>query len=53
MGRVIRGQRKGGSLIFQSHTTHRKGAAKLRNHDYTEKHGYIKGIVRESKCSLA
>ena len=47
MGRVIRGQRKGGSLIFSSHTTHRQGAAKFRNQDYAEKHGYIRGIVRE------
>eukprot|EP00038_Savillea_parva_P005700 m.159657 g.159657 ORF g.159657 m.159657 type:complete len:257 (+) comp11824_c0_seq1:56-826(+) len=47
MGRVIRGQRKGASLIFKSHTTHRKGAAKFRQLDYAEKHGYIKGIVRE------
>eukprot|EP00036_Acanthoecidae_sp_10tr_P011966 CAMPEP_0182915964 /NCGR_PEP_ID=MMETSP0105_2-20130417/655_1 /TAXON_ID=81532 ORGANISM="Acanthoeca-like sp., Strain 10tr" /NCGR_SAMPLE_ID=MMETSP0105_2 /ASSEMBLY_ACC=CAM_ASM_000205 /LENGTH=255 /DNA_ID=CAMNT_0025052875 /DNA_START=31 /DNA_END=798 /DNA_ORIENTATION=- len=47
MGRVIRGQRKGASLIFKSHTTHRKGAAKFRNLDYAEKHGYIKGVVRE------
>lgn len=39
MGRVIRGQRKGASLIFKSHTTHRKGAAKFRNLDYAEKHG--------------
>eukprot|EP00041_Stephanoeca_diplocostata_P001531 m.20332 g.20332 ORF g.20332 m.20332 type:complete len:255 (+) comp12117_c0_seq1:114-878(+) len=47
MGRVIRGQRKGSSLIFGSHTTHRKGAAKFRNLDYAEKHGYIKGVVKE------
>merc|ERR1711976_188043 len=25
----------------------RKGAAKLRNLDYGEKHGYVKGVVRE------
>lgn len=28
-------------------TKHRKGAAKLRNHDFVERHGYIKGLVRE------
>jgi len=47
MGRVIRGQRKGAGGIFTSHTTHRKGAAKLRKQDYAEKHGYIKGIVKD------
>merc|ERR1719460_1579584 len=47
MGRVIRGQRKGAGGIFTSHTTHRQGAAKYRNQDFAEKHGYIKGIVKE------
>ena len=51
MGRVIRGQRKGAGGIFVSHTTHRKGAAKYRNQDFAEKHGYIKGIVKESKLA--
>ena len=48
MGRVIRGQRKGAGGIFKSHTNHRVGAAKFRNQDYAEKHGYIKGIVKDS-----
>ena len=47
MGRVIRGQRKGRGSIFKSHTKHRKGAAKLRAVDYAERHGYIKGVVKE------
>lgn len=47
MGRVIRGQRKGAGSIFKSHTKHRKGAANLRVQDYAERHGYIKGVVKE------
>jgi hypothetical protein len=30
----------------QSHSTHRKGAAKLRSVDHAERHGYIKGVVK-------
>ena len=47
MGRVIRAQRKGSSRNFRSHTFHRKGAARLRTLDFAERHGYIKGVVRE------
>merc|ERR1711973_47178 len=47
MGRVIRGQRKGAGSIFRSQTKHRKGAAKLRSLDFSERHGYLKGVVRE------
>ncbi|KAI8592014.1 60S ribosomal protein L2A [Geranomyces variabilis] len=47
MGRVIRAQRKGAGGIFKSHTKHRKGAAKLRSNDFAERHGYIRGIVKE------
>jgi large subunit ribosomal protein L8e len=47
MGRVIRGQRKGAGSIFKSHTKRRKGAAKLRVLDYAERHGYVKGVVRD------
>ncbi len=47
MGRVIRAQRKGSSHAFKSHTFHRKGAAKLRSMDFAERHGYIKGVVKE------
>jgi large subunit ribosomal protein L8e len=49
MGRIVRCQRKGNhrSLIFRGKTKHRKGAAKLRVLDYAEKHGYVKGLVKE------
>lgn len=47
MGRVIRAQRKGHGGIFKAHTKHRKGAAELRILDYAERHGYIRGVVRE------
>jgi len=47
MGRVIRAQRKGAGSVFKSHNKHRKGAPKLRPIDYSERHGYIRGIVKE------
>ena len=47
MGRVIRSQRKGAGSVFRCHNKHRKGAAKLRALDYSERHGYIKGIVKD------
>jgi len=47
MGRIIRAQRKGGHAIFKARTHHRKGAAKLRVIDYAERHGYIRGTVKE------
>jgi len=47
MGRVIRAQRKGAGSVFRAHTKHRKGAAKLRNLDYAERHGYVKGVVKD------
>merc|ERR1712018_919481 len=47
MGRVIRCQRKGAGGIFKSHTKNRKGAARLRAVDYAERHGYIKGVVKD------
>mmetsp|Transcript_19067 Transcript_19067/g.33927 ORF Transcript_19067/g.33927 Transcript_19067/m.33927 type:complete len:256 (+) Transcript_19067:46-813(+) len=47
MGRVIRAQRKGKSAIFKSHNTHRKGASKLRSLDYSERNGYLKGVVKD------
>merc|ERR1712196_611492 len=47
MGRVIRTQRKGRGSIFTSHTRLRKGTAKLRNIDFAEKNGFIKGVVKE------
>jgi len=47
MGRPLRAQRKGAGGVFKSHSKHRKGAAKLRPNDYSERHGYIKGVVKE------
>ncbi|KAJ3325505.1 60S ribosomal protein L2A [Blyttiomyces sp. JEL0837] len=47
MGRVIRAQRKGAGGIFKAHTKKRQGAAKLRPLDFAERHGYIRGIVKE------
>ena len=47
MGRVIRAQRKGHGGIFRAHTKHRKGAAELRALDYSERNGYIRGLVKE------
>jgi len=47
MGRRIRAQRKGAGSVFKAHNKHRKGAAKLRAVDYAERHGYIRGVVRE------
>eukprot|EP00914_Ancora_sagittata_P011784 GHVO01022779.1.p1 GENE.GHVO01022779.1~~GHVO01022779.1.p1 ORF type:complete len:258 (+),score=25.79 GHVO01022779.1:33-806(+) len=47
MGRVIRGQRKGPGSVFRAHTHKRKGAVKLRSLDYSERHGYLRGLVKE------
>ena len=47
MGRVIRSQRKGKGSVFKAHTKHRKGSARLRALDYAERHGYIKGVVKD------
>ena len=46
-GRQIRGQRKGRGSVFTSHNKHRKGPCSLRALDYAERHGYIRGVVRE------
>jgi large subunit ribosomal protein L8e len=47
MGKRIRAQRKGSGKIFQARTKLRKGPARLRAVDYAERHGYIKGIVKD------
>jgi len=47
MGRVIRAQRKGPGGIFKSHTHTRKNPTKLRVLDFSERHGYLKGVVKE------
>lgn len=33
--------------MFRSHTKLRKGASSLRTLDYAERHGYIKGVIKE------
>merc|ERR1711973_294921 len=47
MGRVIRAQRKGAGSIFRANVKHRKGAPKVRSVDYSERNGYIKGVVKD------
>lgn len=47
MGKRIRTQRKGPGGIFKSHTKHRKGPVKMRSLDFAERHGYIKGVVKD------
>ena len=49
MGRQIRSQKKGDPKRpqYKPRTFHRKGAARFRNLDFSEKNGYVKGIVRE------
>merc|ERR1711881_707985 len=47
MGRVIRNQRKGRGSIFTANTRLNKAPAKFRNLDYSERHGYLRGVVKE------
>uniref|UniRef100_A0A7R9UAP5 Ribosomal protein L2 C-terminal domain-containing protein n=1 Tax=Pinguiococcus pyrenoidosus TaxID=172671 RepID=A0A7R9UAP5_9STRA len=47
MGKVVRGCRKGKGSVFKSHTRLRKGPAKLRRLDFSERTGYVKGLVKE------
>ncbi|KAI9328410.1 60S ribosomal protein L2 [Obelidium mucronatum] len=47
MGRVIRAQRKGAGGIFKAVTRLRKAPAKFRALDYAERHGFIRGIVKD------
>lgn len=43
----IRNQRKGAGGIFRAVTRLRKAPAKFRSLDYAERHGYIRGVVKE------
>jgi large subunit ribosomal protein L8e len=47
MGKIIRAQRKGKGSVFRAHTRNRKGAPKLRSLDFSERNGFMKGIVKE------
>ena len=46
-GRVIRNQRKGRGSIFTANTRLNKAPAKFRTYDYAERHGYIRGVVKD------
>merc|ERR1711868_242142 len=47
MGRVIRNQRKGRGSIFTANTRLNKAPAQFRTLDFAERHGYVRGIVKE------
>ncbi|GAM36043.1 protein component of the large 60S ribosomal subunit [Talaromyces pinophilus] len=47
MGRVIRNQRKGRGSIFTANTRLNKAPAQFRTLDYAERHGYVRGVVKE------
>lgn len=47
MGKIIRAQRKGKGSVFRSHNRNRKGAPKFRTLDFSERNGFMKGIVKE------
>merc|ERR1712154_487779 len=47
MGRVIRAQRKGAGSVFKAHNRTRKGKPALRPVDFAERHGYIKGVIKD------
>merc|ERR1711970_475005 len=47
MGRIIRTCRKGAGGIFKAVQRTRKGPAKYRSMDFAERHGFIKGVVKD------
>ena len=47
MGKVIRSCRKGKGSVFKAHTSGRQGAVAMKRQDYAERHGYVKGVVKE------
>jgi len=47
MGKVIRGCRKGKGSVFKAHTVGRQGAVGYKRNDFAEKHGYVKGVVKD------
>ena len=47
MGKVIRSCRKGKGSVFKAHTTGRKGPVAMKKADFAERHGYMKGVVKE------
>jgi len=49
MGRVIRAQRRGapGGVVGRTSTTCRVGPARLRKLDFSEREGYLRGLVND------
>eukprot|EP00999_Lentomonas_sp_LEN2_P000443 NODE_1444_length_858_cov_118.963064_g1397_i0.p1 GENE.NODE_1444_length_858_cov_118.963064_g1397_i0~~NODE_1444_length_858_cov_118.963064_g1397_i0.p1 ORF type:complete len:279 (+),score=67.82 NODE_1444_length_858_cov_118.963064_g1397_i0:70-837(+) len=47
MGRRVRGQRKGAGSVFTARSKGRKGPTKLRVLDFAERHGYLKGVIKD------
>ena len=47
MGKVIRSCRKGKGSVFKAHTSGRQGPVAMKRQDYAERHGYVKGVVKE------
>ncbi|KAL0487661.1 ribosomal protein L8 [Acrasis kona] len=47
MGKVTRSQRKGRGHGFKSRQIHKIGRPLHRVYDYAERHGYVKGVVRQ------
>jgi large subunit ribosomal protein L8e len=47
MGKVIRGQRKGRGGAYATHNKFLKAAPKHRPLDFSERHGYLKGVVKQ------
>lgn len=47
MGKVIKNCRRGKGSVYTAHTTGRLGAVGFKRQDYAERHGYVKGVVRD------
>jgi len=49
MGKVVRTQRKGKGSVYAVHSIHKIGKPGHRQLDYSERHGFVRGVVREIK----
>lgn len=47
MGKVVKSQRKGKGSVFKTHNCGRQGSMGMKKYDYAERHGYVKGVVKE------
>ena len=47
MGKCTLSRRRGAGSVFTAVTQKRKGASKMRIADYAERHGFVKGVVRQ------